>query len=264
MSVNMEQPKTFLPGDNISAALFPTSQKRKPGAGILPSSTDSDTYTSTLAGPLQIDHRKKTASIANPHARYQPRQGDLVIAQVRGSAAEYYHCSLSPHGGHQAILHSLSFEGATKKTRPKLEINDLVYAKVIFAPANANMEIELSCVNPQTGKAEVDGLGPLTSGTGGMVFDVSVGLAERIMRRDAAGVEFLGELGARLTGGFELITGRNGKVWVDCGEGNVRGTCAVGKCLREVDERLRSGEGLIEAKAQKKMVGRVLGEFGIS
>lgn len=245
----MEDPQVFLPGDTIPAILLPTSQKRKIGHGISQSSSQSDIYKCTVAGPLEIDHRKRTATILTPTARYTPRVGDLVIAQVRGQSQEHFHLYLS-RNSHQAILHQLNFEGATKKTRPKLESNDLVYAKVVFV--QRNMEIEVSCVNPQTGKAEPDGLGPLG---GGMVFDVSIGLAERLLRR--RGVDFLEELGTRLQGGFELCVGRNGKVWVDCGD-NVRGTCAVGRCLAEVDGKE------LDTKAQKKLVNRVMTEFGIS
>lgn len=246
----MADPQIFLPGDTIPPSLLPTAPKRKIGHGIH-HQPSTNTHTATIAGALTVDHRKKSASIQNPSTRYIPRVGDLVIAQLRGQSQEFFHLYLSAQG-HQAILHQLNFEGATKKTRPKLEVGDLVYAKVVFA--QRNMEIEVSCVNPQTGKAEPDGLGPLM---GGMVFDVSVGMAEKVMKRQ--GVEFLEELGGRLQGGFEICVGRNGKVWVDCGE-NLRGTCAVGRCLREVDEQV---EGM-DAKAQKKLVNRVLAEYGVS
>ena len=151
----------------------------------------------------------------------------------------------------QAFLPQLAFEGATKKTRPQLKPNDLVYAKVVFA--QKNMEIELSCVNPSTGKAEPDGLGPLT---GGMVFDVSIGLADRMLKRD--GVEFLEELGAKLPGGFEICVGKNGRVWVDCPDAGVRGVCAVGRCLTEIDQ------GLLPPKEQKKLVNKIISEVGVS
>ena len=267
----MEDPQIFLPGDIIPTALLPTGQKRKLGHGIHQDTTNStpehSIYKATLAGPLQINQRKKTATIQpRPNTtRYQPKTGDLVIAQLRATSQEHYHLHLSPHS-HSAILHHLNFEGATKKTRPKLDVGDLVYAKVVFA-GNPNMEIEISCVNPQTGKAEPDGLGPLS---GGMVFDVCGELAERVLGKEKTGVEFLEELGGRLKGGFEICIGRNGRVWVDCGggedveggSGRVRGVCAVGRCLREVDGGLREGREM-DVKAQKKMVNRVLAEYGL-
>lgn len=244
----METPQIFLPGDLVPSSLLPTSQKRKIGNGLY-QEPGSEDFKCSVAGPLEVDYRKKAAYIQTPDARYVPKVGDLVIAQVRGQSQEYFHLYLTPNG-QQAILHQLNFEGATKKTRPKLENNDLVYAKVIFV--QKNMDIEISCVNPQTGKAEPDGLGPVT---GGMIFDVSVGLAERLLKRQD--VSFTDDLGSKLQGGFEMCIGKNGRVWVDCG-GNVRAVCAVGKCLHEIDGKE------MDAKVQKKMVNRIVTELGVS
>jgi exosome complex component RRP40 len=244
----MSAPQIFLPGETIPSTLLPTAQKRKIGHGLYQDPTSKD-YKCSIAGPLEVDYRKKAAYIQTPNARYVPKVGDLVIAQVRGQSQEYFHLYLSSNG-QQAILHQLNFEGASKKTRPKLESNDLVYAKVVFV--QRNMDIEISCVNPQTGKAEPDGLGPVT---GGMVFDVSVGLAEKLLKRQD--VSFADELGTKLQGGFEMCIGRNGKVWVDCGE-NIKAACAVGRCLGEIDGKE------MDAKAQKKMVNRIVNELGLT
>ncbi|KAJ4511289.1 exosome non-catalytic core subunit rrp40 [Exophiala dermatitidis] len=219
----MATPQIVLPGEHIPATLIPTSQKRKIGHGLLPD-PESDSFIATIGGLLQVDWRKKSAQISTPNARYIPKPGDL------------------------AILPQLAFEGATKKTRPQLKANDLVYAKVVSA--QKNMDIELSCVNPSTGKSEPDGLGPLS---GGMVFDVSPGLAERLLKKQ--NVLAMDELGSRLQGGFEIAVGKNGKVWVDCPEAGVRGICAVGRCLWELDER-EMGE-----KEQKKLVNKILGDL---
>lgn len=114
------------------------------------------------------------------------------------------------------------------------------------------MEVELTCVNPSTGKSEPDGLGPLN---GGMVFEISTGLAARILSKE--GVVVLEELGDKLQGGFEVGVGKNGKVWVDCQEAGVKGICAVGRCLKETDE------GSLREKEQKKLVAKVLDEMGL-
>ncbi|KAL2430804.1 hypothetical protein ABEF95_013476 [Exophiala dermatitidis] len=242
----MATPQIVLPGEHIPATLIPTSQKRKIGHGLLPD-PESDSFIATIGGLLQVDWRKKSAQISTPNARYIPRPGDLVIAQFRASSTDFFHLYINPHSP-QAILPQLAFEGATKKTRPQLKANDLVYAKVVSA--QKNMDIELSCVNPSTGKSEPDGLGPLT---GGMVFNISPGLAERLLKKQ--NVLAMDELGARLQGGFEIAVGKNGKVWVDCPEAGVKGICAVGRCLWELDER-EMGE-----KEQKKLVNKILGDL---
>lgn len=175
-----------------------------------------------------------------------------MVGQVHRSSPETFHVSLSPHTPH-AILPKLAFEGVTKKTRPQLKPNDLVYAKV--TAAGKNMEVELSCVDPKTGKSEPEGLGPLSEG---MVFDVSVGFAVRLLHRE--GTIVLEELGEKLKGGFEIAVGQNGRIWVDCpNEGaGVKGVCAIGRCLRECDE------DVLDISEQKKVVGRVLKSLALA
>lgn len=239
---------TLLPGDPVDSSQLPLPQKRRLGPG-LKQDPSTGTISAVSAGLLQTDSRKRTAQIVPSHSRYVPRAGDLVIAQVHHSSMDFFHLSLAPHTPH-AILPQLAFEGATKKTRPQLKVNDLVYAKV--TAAQTNMEVELSCVHPGTGKSEPDGLGPLT---GGMVFDVSTQLAARILTRE--GVAVLEELGEKLQGGFEVAVGRNGRVWVDCPESGVKGICAVGRCLQETDR------GSLTEKEQRKLVARVANEVGL-
>jgi exosome complex component RRP40 len=237
----------LLPGDAINLNELLTSQKRRVGHGLKQDST-SEQYLATVAGLLRADYKKKTAQIDTPNAHYMPQAGDLVIAQVYRSGMDYFQLHINSHS-QPAVLHQLAFEGATKKTRPQLKTNDLVYAKVISV--QKNMEVELSCVNPSTGKAEPDGLGPLT---GGMVFEVSIGLAERMLKKQY--VVVLSELGDRLQGGFEAAVGKNGKVWVDCPDGGVKAVIAVGRCLKETDEH-----NLTE-REQKKLVNKIVSEMG--
>lgn len=136
----------------------------------------------------------------------------------------------------------MSFEGATKKTRPVLNYGALVYARVSKADKWSDVEIE--CVNPSTGKS--DGLGPLKNG---MLFDVSPTLARRMMMgAGKGGVVLLEEIGEKVR--FEVAVGRNGKVWIDS-EG-VATTVAIGRILKESDEK-----GL-DVPAQKKLVNKML------
>ena len=114
------------------------------------------------------------------------------------------------------------------------------------------MEVELTCVNPSTGKSEPEGLGPVS---GGMVFDISTGLATRLLK--SKDVTVLEELGTKLAGGFEVAVGNNRKFWVDCPEAGVKGICAVGRCLQETDS------GHLRESEQQKLVKKVLKEFGL-
>lgn len=99
---------------------------------------------------------------------------------------------------------------ATKKIRLQLVNSQLVYMWVSLA--NKRMDAELECVNPATKK--VDRLGSLI---GSMLFTVLLGFVRRLLmpKNTTDGVivvlEELGNMGL----GFEIVVGRNGKVWVN-------------------------------------------------
>ena len=175
--------------------------------------------------------------------QYLPATGDLVIAVVHHSSSEAFSCSLANHATFASLGH-LSFEGASRKTRPMLQSGSVVYARV--SSASKHIDPELECVHPSTGKA--DGLGELK---GGMLFDVSPGMARRLMMSNAqqdGGVavfnEF-GESGLR----FEIAVGRNGKVWIN--SENIKTVVAIGKAIVETDTRELS------VNQQKEMVKRL-------
>ena len=235
-----------LPGDSVDASYLPTAQKRRIGLGIKQEFQSND-FTSTIAGKVEVDHRKKAAQIFTPNARYVAKAGDSVICQVRGASFETFHLYINAYST-QAILSHFSFEGASKKTRPQLKTGDVVYAKI--ASAQKNMDIELTCVNPSTGKA--DGLGPLADG---MVFDVSLKLADRLLKKQLASV--MEELGNKIPGGFEIVVGKNGKVWVDCVDAGAQGIIAVGRTLHKIDQ------GELLEKEQKKFLTRTIKEMGL-
>lgn len=84
---------------------------------------------------------------------------------------------------------------------------------------------------------------------GGMVFDVSLGMARRLlMKSKDGGIVFLNALAEKVA--FEIAVGRNGKVWIK-GE-NVKDTLLVGKVLEETDN------GCLDVEEQKKLVRKLL------
>jgi exosome complex component RRP40 len=271
----MSAPIILLPGDNVSSSLLPTAASPAPlkvGQGLrllsqkgTTSSSSVPTISAAHAGLLTTDNKRNTISLL-PFCkqRYLPTPNDLVIAQIHHSGPDYFYCVLTPNTPH-VLLPQLSFEGASKKTRPMLKGTELVYARVLSVGAGASEEVELTCVNPATGKSEPEGLGPLTDG---MLFDISTGFAARLMARTSSndegpgGVVVLQELGRKMEalGGFEVAIGRNGKIWVDCsgsGSASVKATAAIGRCLKETDER---GLGVSE---QKKLVSKILRELDL-
>ncbi|KAF2476314.1 uncharacterized protein BDR25DRAFT_252237 [Lindgomyces ingoldianus] len=232
----------LLPGDSISPSALPKPQNRKkhltlgPGLRHMP----PNTIASTIAGLLVTDSKKNAAWVEYNSGRYLPAAGDLVIATVNTSGGENFNCLITPNTPYASLPH-LAFEGATRKTRPQLSSNSLVYCRVIN-PGKDSFP-ELTCVDPSTGKSE--GLGPLK---GGMVFKISLGMARRLLAGKKGGVTLLEGLSEKL--GFEVAIGRNGVLWVD--GGSVKATLAVGRAVQEVDEQA------LGEKGQKKLVEKVL------
>jgi len=172
---------------------------------------------------------------------------DLVIATIHHSATDFYYASITDYSAN-ATLPNLSFEGASRKSRPQLAPGALVYARITLA--NKHMDPELECVSASTGKS--DGLGPLI---GGMVFPVSLVMARRLMLPkpgDQGQLVLLEELGGAGVS-FEIAVGRNGKVWVD--SKGVKSTLAIGKMIQRTDQ-----EGWIVEK-QRIMARRLAKEI---
>lgn len=108
------------------------------------------------------------------------------------------------------------------------------------------MDPELECMSSSTGKSE--GLGDLK---GGMLFDISLGMARRLMMPKPAEqgkLVVLEELGGAGVA-FEIAVGRNGKVWVD--SKSTKTTLMVGKAIQEADQKS------LGVEAQRKLVRKM-------
>lgn len=193
-------------------------------------------------GPLKADDDVEALLMLD--TQYTPRTGELIIGTVHHSAQEVFYVTYSDYTT-PAILPQLSFEGATKKTRPMLAAGALVYARVTLA--NKHMDTELECVSSSTGKSE--GMGPLA---GGMMFNISLGMARRLLmpknvvEGKVVVLEELASAGLQ----FETATGRNGRIWVD--SESVKTVIAVGRAVQETDEKL------LGVEEQKKLVRKIL------
>ncbi|KAK4229915.1 putative exosome complex exonuclease RRP40 [Podospora fimiseda] len=241
---------TLLPGDEIPSSLIPSHPTKPlrlgPGLRHLPPSQ----ILPTVSGQLITLPQKSSMWIEYNSSRYIPTQSDLVIGTILRSGPDFYYVLLSPFTPPATLPH-LAFEGATKKTRPQLNPGSLVYARVTLA--NKHMDPEVECVSATTGKA--DGLGPLTNG--GMVFDVSLGFARRLLMaksKEEGKIEVLELLGGeegKLS--FETAVGRNGKVWI--GSEDIKTVVIVGRALKETDEKK------LGVEAQRKLVRKLIKEM---
>ena len=128
-----------------------------------------------------------------------------MIGIVKFKSKEYYAVDLG--GPHLATLPILAFEGATLRNRPNLQTNSVVYARV--SVANKDMEPEIDCIHPSTGKA--DGFGELKQGF--MIDRCSLDLCRYLLTKNNALLNGLSSMFP-----FELAIGMNGRVWVNAGE----------------------------------------------
>ncbi|KAH9601301.1 K Homology domain [Trypanosoma melophagium] len=271
-----------LPGDPV-LLLEPTAVVTL-GNGLRPilqdsgssnSNTENDkegtnTFVSAeFCGPVSRSigpNRVRRYTIDAPAARrytYVPK--DPVVAIVMRKTTNYYLCYTGAPS--LAVLDTLSFDGATKSSRPRLQEGDVVYAFVrpqrsetatttaIGAPAEAaSDEVELSCVAGEVGLVARDWtstdatFGPLV---GGAVVRVPLPYARSLLAADGAS-RLLALLGERVP--FEVCVGANGLVWV-CGQRSendptaaVRRTVAVAACIVEAQDDVTVAE--MEAHVQ--------------
>ncbi|KDN51376.1 hypothetical protein K437DRAFT_233119 [Tilletiaria anomala UBC 951] len=160
--------------------------------------------------------------------RYTPQVGDSVVCQITNRNPETYICTLLT-SYHHCTLPALSFEGATKRSKPNLKIGTLIYAKII--QADRHSEPELTCVDPQTGKA--DGLGELKVNERDegicRIYNISLALASSLL---VPSHPLLPSLSTQFP--FEAAVGHNGIVWVRAA--TPRHVVAVGKVLEAAGE----------------------------
>ncbi|KAJ3069060.1 exosome non-catalytic core subunit rrp40 [Podochytrium sp. JEL0797] len=193
-----QEPKTVivLPGDLVPIA--ETDQVVRVGPGLRQELAD---IVVSKAGILKQGAGGDRVWVEGNQRRYVPSLNESVIGIVTAKHVEGYRVDIG--GAHPATLGALSFEGATKRNKPTLEIGTLVYARVCLA--NKDMDPELDCINPSNGKA--DGFGEMK---GGFMFKCSLGLARSLLDPSNPFLQYLGQICP-----FEVAAGMNGRVWVN-------------------------------------------------
>ncbi|XP_068676775.1 putative exosome complex component rrp40 [Montipora foliosa] len=150
------------------------------------------------AGVLR--HRKPaTYLIDSNQRRYVPVKEERIIGIVTNRGSDSYKVDIG--AAMSACLPNLSFEGATKKTKPNIQIGDIVYARLCVA--NKDMEPELDCTD---GSGKSTGLGPLSEG---FMITCSLGLSRKLLSKEFELLECLGNYFP-----FECTAGMNGRVWI--------------------------------------------------
>ncbi|CAK1551330.1 unnamed protein product [Leptosia nina] len=167
----------------------------------------------TKAGVLK-KRNPSTFWVDSYQKRYIPCRGENAIGIVHQKAGDIYRVDIG--GSCTASLSYLSFEGATKKNRPEVQIGDVIYAKILVA--SKDMEPELVCVDSHGKKGC---LGVLSDG---FVFKCSLNLIRKILSPSCPLLDSL-----KNEWPFELAAGMNGRIWIKAN--TLRETIAVGNAI---------------------------------
>jgi exosome complex component RRP40 len=111
-----------------------------------------------------------------PRARkYMSKPGDLVIGRVIARQGDQYRIDLGDR--FEAYLQFDDFEGATKRNRPQLEPNMLIYARIETCSKHMNPVITCKSITNKKSWASGESLfGVLKDG---LVLDVPIVLCQR-------------------------------------------------------------------------------------
>lgn len=212
MSPSEEDPVLVMPGDVISEAHELAKQNSKVvlGPGVQRS---GDRVFACKSGILR---RKEPSTfwVDSFQKRYTAARGETVIGTVIGKGMDGFRVDIGT--SEPAALSFLSFEGATKKNKPDVNLGDIVFARLILA--NPDLEPEIVCVD-SFGKKEK--LGVLAEG---FVFNASLNLVRRILSRNCPLLRRL-----KKEFNFELAAGMNGRIWIK--GRNTKETIAVANAI---------------------------------
>lgn len=203
----------MMPGD-VAAEVQQASQSKKVvlGPGLR---KHGETVIACKAGILK-SRAPNTFWIDSYQKRYIPNRNETVIGIVVQKAGDIYRVEIG--ASETACLSYLAFEGATKKSRPDVNVGDLVFAKLLTA--NKDFESELVCVN-SLGKKEK--LGVLN---GGFVFNCSINLVRKVLNERG---NLFRAIQKELQVPVEIVVGMNGRIWINAR--NVKDVIAVGNAI---------------------------------
>ncbi|KAL5501799.1 RRP40 [Sanghuangporus vaninii] len=224
---------TTLPGELVDAKH--ANSKLGPGLLVLSDSHGESNIISTRAGFLKHSTNRSKWWVESNSRRYVPAPQEYVVGAVVGRIGEGWRVDIG--GAHVATLDGYAFEGATKRNRPNLKINSLVYARVSLA--HKDMDPELECFDAQTRKSE--GFGELK---GGFLVRCSLGMCRLLLDPKYFLLPLLGSMFP-----LETAVGMNGRVWINCK--SPKHTIAVVRCIEAADP----DSGGMGEDAIKRLVG---------
>lgn len=118
--------EVVLPGDTVDN--FST----KNGAVLLGPGLRHLMDKIVVTRPGVLNHKAPNVYWIDGHSkRYVPKKGEMVVGVIQAKRGDIYKVDIGAQ--ETASLSSFSFEGATKKQKPDLQVGDCVYARLLNA-----------------------------------------------------------------------------------------------------------------------------------
>ncbi|KFD49092.1 hypothetical protein M513_10034 [Trichuris suis] len=182
--VQIGEKRFSLPGDEVGMAT--ENSKLGPGLGVT-----KMVLTSQRCGIVK--QRGKWVWLDYLEKRYVPNVGDQVVGQVTHKISDGWRVEV----GCAALVNLpyMSFENATKRFRPNVQIGDLVYGKIV-----ETVEAEMSCIGHNYGVLP----------SGGNILRLAPGDARRLLLHynvvaETIGKKFASEITCGVNGWMKLL-----------------------------------------------------------
>lgn len=203
--------RIVMPGEVVKEAMDLAGKNKKVvlGPGLR---KQGQTILSSRSGVLK--RKANVFFVDSFQKRYIPSRNEGVVGTVIAKAGDIFRVDIG--SSEPASLSYLAFEGATKKSRPDVNVGDVLYAKILIA--NRDLEPELICVDSYGRK---ENMGVLSDG---IIFNCSINLVRKILNPKCP---LLMRLKDEVP--FECAVGMNGRIWIR--GRNVKETVAIGNAI---------------------------------
>jgi exosome complex RNA-binding protein Rrp4 len=136
---------------------------------------------------------------------YSPKVDDVVLGIIVQKSAEFYKVDINSYT--HAILNTKDFEGATKKSKPNLNLGDIVFARV--SKLNKFDTPMLSCISSSEHKNWASGESFFGVIKGGNVFNFDKVYTWEFYREENFTFNRLRDMV-----NYEVVVGFNGRMWI--------------------------------------------------
>jgi len=147
-------------------------------------------------------------SVSKDVKRYIPKRDDSVVGVVTDTRS--WEATVDIGGPKRAKMSLLAFEGATKRSKPSIEVGSVLYCRVL--KDSKDLPPELTCKHPYFKKDWVTGQNIYSELKGGYVIPIEKHFAKRLLESDCF---VLKEIALHFK--YEVAIGLNGRVWVNSG-----------------------------------------------